>query len=226
MKGLIDFLTSSIGRKLTLSLTGLFLCIFLLGHLLGNLQLLLPDNGEAFNEYAEMMATSPLVYVLEVITFSAFLIHIFQGILISIKNRAARGGNSYHVSKAGENSSTFARNMIYSGSLVLVFMVIHLKGFFSHKVMYWLYLESKPDMYRLVAEAFSDPVYVAIYVVAMLVLAFHLNHAFQSAFQTLGLNHRKYTPFIKKLGIGFSILIPMGFAIIPLFFLFDLKNYL
>ncbi|MCE1188385.1 MAG: succinate dehydrogenase cytochrome b subunit [Ignavibacteria bacterium] len=205
---------SSIGKKLIMALTGLFLCSFLSVHLMGNFQLFKNDGGAAFNHYSEFMSTNPLIRILEIGMVIGFALHIFDGIRLWLLNRSARPVG-YAKNDAAANSTFFSRTMIYSGGIVFVFLAVHLKSFFvEHRV-----LGSELTMYQSVVQAFHDPVYSLFYVAALVLLGFHLNHGFQSAFQTLGMNHKKYTPLIKFLGLMFSILIPLGYATMPLYFL-------
>lgn len=226
MNWFFKFLTSSIGKKLIMSLTGVFLIVFLKVHLLGNLQLLYNDGGEAFNVYGHFMTTNPLIKFTSYGLYFFILLHAIQGILIARKNKMSRGSN-YAVKKPS-GTSFASRNMALLGSLVFVFLVIHMGDFWYamkftdslEMVNYSGVEEPVKNLYKKVALTFEQPWFVVLYVVSMIVLALHLIHGFQSAFQTLGLNHKKYTPFIKIVGILYSILIPLGFAIIPLCFFF------
>ncbi len=220
MSWLTDALKSSLGRKLVMALTGLFLILFLMGHVLGNLLLFKNDGGQAFNEYARFMTTTPAVQVLSYVTYISILLHVVYSILITRINRAARP-IGYAVNKPGANSLWSSRNMGILGTIVLIFLVIHLKSFwyemrFGHipTVNYPGVGEFK-DLYTMVAEAFTQWWYVLLYVVGMFGLGYHLSHGFESAFQTLGLNHKKYTPLMKKIGLGFAIIVPTLFASIP-----------
>ncbi len=218
MKWLVNTLTTSIGRKLVVSITGLFLVTFLIAHLAGNFTLFLPEvagQEHAFDTYAHFMATNPIIKILEIVMFAGFIIHIVQAIMVSRQNRKARP-DRYVKNSASENSSFLARNMIYTGSIVLVFLIIHLKSFFYERITR---MPVEPDfsLYQIVITTFADPLYVSFYVFAMIILALHLHHGFQSGFQTLGLTHKKYTPLIKTLGVILAILIPLGFAIIPVY---------
>ncbi len=215
--------TSSVGKKIIMAVTGLFLCSFLIVHLSGNFLLLKNDNGAAFAQYSEFMKTNPIILIMEVVLFLGFLFHIGDGIRLSIENKKARPVG-YAVNRPGENSSFFSRTMIWSGSIVLIFLVIHLKTFFvDHKVMGWLGHTHEETLFASVVSAFQNPAYTALYVVAMILMGFHLNHGFQSGFQTLGLNHKRYTPLIQKTGTLFAIIVPALFAYIPLYFLFIYK---
>jgi succinate dehydrogenase / fumarate reductase, cytochrome b subunit len=224
MNWFTDFFSSSIGRKVVMALTGLFLILFLVVHLIGNLQLLHNDQGQAFNIYAYTMTHNPFIKVVSYVNYAFIIIHIVWAIILSRKNRAARGAQGYAVSK---NSSTWSsRNMGILGTIILIFLVIHLKGFWYE--MHWGDLNSQTyegetyrDLYAVVNFAYSQPLYVLIYVVSMIFLAFHLYHGFGSAFQTLGLNHVKYNRLIKVVGVAFSIIVPALFALIPIWMYLD-----
>lgn len=227
MSWLTNFFTSSLGRKVIMSLTGIFLITFLVVHLIGNLQLLLHDGGDQFNIYAAFMTTNPLIKTTSYLLYFGILLHAVQGWLIWSKNRAARGSQRYavHVTRATNTNASAAKNMGWLGTIIAVFLVLHLYQF-------WLQMklgtldpvtidgETVKNLYIPVAAAFSNIGYVIFYVVCMIVIAFHLYHGFQSAFQTLGLNHRRWSPLIKLVGTIYSILIPLGFAIIPIYFYF------
>jgi succinate dehydrogenase / fumarate reductase, cytochrome b subunit len=213
----LKFIDSSVGKKLVMALTGLFLYVFLIEHLIANLLLLNNDNGEAYTIYAEVLGSSYNI-PLRIIEFGLFFFlfyHTINGIRLWLSNKKAKG-IPYMVNRASENSSFFSRFMIQSGSAIFIFLVIHLKSFFVH------YRLETPDdtMYQGVVKAFQNPIYSWIYIIAMILLGFHLVHAFQSAFQTLGLRHNKYTPFIKSFGVALSILLCAGFILIPVYFLY------
>lgn len=217
------FITSSIGQKLVMSLTGLFLITFLLIHLVGNLQLLSGDGGQAFNEYAYFMTHNPLIKFTSYGLYAFILLHAIQGIALWRKNRSARGAEGYAVKvnrTAGASKASYRMGAL--GIIILVFILLHMYQF-------WLQMklgntevvayggDPVKDLYTLVAGVYENPLFVAIYVISMLVIAFHLWHGFESAFQTLGLNHRKYTPLIKTVGRVYSVVVPLGFATIPVF---------
>ncbi len=221
-----QFLTSSIGRKLIMSLTGLFLILFLIVHLAGNLQLLIDDGGMAFNLYADMMAKNLFIKVTAWGLYAFIILHAVQGLILASKNRASRQ-NRYAVS-VSDNTSFAARNMALLGLLLLVFIGIHMGDFWyqfkfgNPGTIVYDGLEVK-NVFVRVKESFSNPILVGFYVLSMLGLSFHLWHGFESAFQTLGLQHKKYTPLIKKVGRFYSIVVPTLFAIIPLYFILFLK---
>ncbi|MFN3996923.1 succinate dehydrogenase cytochrome b subunit [Algoriphagus sp.] len=213
-------LSSTLGRKLLMALTGLFLILFLVVHLAGNLQLLLPDNGKSFNLYAESMATNPLIRIVSIGNFAFIILHVIYSILLTQLNKKSRP-IGYVESAASTNSTWSSRNMGILGTIILLFLLVHLKGFyyeikFGEMPMVDIAGVTYKNVFAIVAAAYSNVLYVAFYVLCMGFLAFHLSHGFASAFQTLGLNHVKYSPLIQKVGIGFSILVPVLFALIPI----------
>jgi len=221
MSWITNFLTSSIGKKLIMSLTGLFLIQFLLVHLIGNLQLLVDDGGDKFNLYAQFMTTNPIIKTTSILLYSGILLHIVQGLLIWKQNSGSRE-TRYAVSK-NPNVGFSSKYMGWLGTIILVFLILHLWQFwfkmkFGTIDPVTIEGEKVKDLYTLVAATFKNPLYVIAYVIGMIVVGLHLKHGFQSSFQTLGLNHKKYTPIIKGLGLAYSILVPLGFAIIPIYF--------
>jgi succinate dehydrogenase / fumarate reductase, cytochrome b subunit len=216
----ISLFYSSITKKIILALAGLFLIIFLVIHLVINLLLLLNDGGAAYSEAVKFMTTNPLIKVMEVFLFGGFAIHIILGVIIQIYNWMARPVR-YKV-EGYSHTSFFSKYMIHTGAIIFVFLMVHFFNFYFVKLG-WVAPPAgmeREDFYQMATLLFSNRVYAILYMVLMVFLAFHLNHAFQSAFQTLGLNHSKYTPFIKFIGTLYSIFIPLGFASIPAFYLF------
>ena len=201
-----------------MALTGLFLCLFLVIHLAGNLQLLdsSPEGRLKFNAYAKFMTTFPLIKVVSYLLYFSILFHAFDGILLAMQNRQARP-TRYVKEKPSANRTWYSGQMALLGTLLLVFIVMHMKHFWYE--MHWgglpLDAEGNTDLFAVVAAAFQEPLYVVFYVVAMAVLGFHLLHGFQSAFQSLGLNHPRYTPIIKNVGVFFGVVVPILFALIP-----------
>jgi succinate dehydrogenase / fumarate reductase cytochrome b subunit len=216
---LVDMLTSTLGRKLIMALTGLFLILFLVVHLLGNLQLLKNDGGEAFNRYADFMGHNPLIQTISIGNFFFIVLHIVTSILLTIKNRQARPVQ-YVYSNMGKSSSWASRNMMLLGTIVLIFLVVHLQAFWAKSKFGGLNnttLDGKTirNLYEATQIAFSEAWIVGLYVISMVGLAFHLFHGFKSAFQTLGINHKKYTPLIHHIGIAFAVFVPAAYACIP-----------
>ncbi|HKK89070.1 MAG TPA: succinate dehydrogenase cytochrome b subunit [Saprospiraceae bacterium] len=224
MNWILTFFKSSIGQKLIMSLTGLFLILFLIVHLGGNLQLLKDDGGEAFNIYAYYMTHNPLIKTVSYGLYFFIVLHAIQGIVLWRYNVQARGKQKYAV-KSGSTTSWASRNMGMLGSLILIFIFIHMGDFwFAMKtdqlpmVSYESMDVKVADLYYKVNLSFQQLWIVIFYVIAMIGLAYHLSHGFESAFQSLGINHNKYTPIIKGVGKIYSIVVPLGFAIIPLYY--------
>jgi succinate dehydrogenase / fumarate reductase cytochrome b subunit len=226
MSWLTKFLSSSIGQKVIMALTGLFLMLFLVIHLLGNLQLLKDDGGEAFNTYAYFMTHNPLIKTISYSLYAFILWHAVQGIRLWLGNRAARGNARYAVAHT-RSEERASRNMAWLGIIIFVFLMLHLWQFWLKMKLGVLptvsvaaYDEPVQDLYFVVAAAYENIFYVAFYVICMVVVGLHLWHGFWSSFQTLGLSHRRYTPLIKGIGYAYSIGVPAGFALIPLWMYF------
>ena len=214
MGWILKFANSSIGKKFVMAVTGLSLLLFLVVHLAGNLTLYISE--ETFNGYvAALDIVKPLIRVVEVILALVFIFHIYNGIKLWYENKKANP-IKYKVNASSQNSTLTSRTMIISGSIVFIFLITHLStlwyafNFGSHGADH--------SYYNIVMEWFTYPVYVLFYVIAMVLLGFHLNHGFQSAFQTFGWTHKKYTPAIEKIGTLFAIVMAVGFASIPIFF--------
>ena len=268
-------LKSSIAKKYWMALTGLFLCLFLAGHLAGNLQLLLPNAKLQFNEYALFMTTNPAVKLLSYVTYLSILFHAIDGIVLTIQNKRARPVG-YAKENQASNSGYASRNMAVLGTLILLFIVLHMNAFwakmhFSEMPLQTISIENPStgmsqelyittngsyqpvegteirnkteifnptynlklgegykDLYQITIDFFKDPQYgllfTAFYALSMLVLGFHLWHGFQSSFQSLGLRSPKYYGPIVLAGRAFSIVVPLLFAIIPIYIHFILKT--
>lgn len=205
------YLGSSITKKLVMALAGLFLIIFLLVHLGINL-FLLSDDPSSFNKAAHFMAVNPIVKIFEIVLMGGFLIHILWGVILQIQNWLAR---PIRYKKTAETqTSFFSKYMIYLGVIIFIFLVIHFVNFYFVKL--GLVEGDHENFYGMSHNLFQLPGYIVFYLFSFLILAFHLNHGFQSAFQTLGLNHKTYTPVIKGIGLIYSIIVPLGFCIIPI----------
>jgi len=287
-------LKSSLAKKYWMALTGLFLCLFLAGHLAGNLQLIFSDAAH-FNQYALFMTSNPAVKILSYLTYISILFHAVDGFLLTYQNVKARP-IGYAKNNPSKNSSFSSRNMAVLGTLILVFIVTHMVNFWAvmhfdkNMPLFTQTVESKQgqgpaveiyvgtiqgqyynkeqvqvgestepanpmmpqkqyvlknrteiyyngtdikagdvykDLHKITVAFFKDAktglIATILYVLAMFVLAFHLLHGFQSAFQSLGLNNPKYTPAIKGFGAAFAILVPLLFAAIPVYIHFFLK---
>ena len=221
MNWFTKFLSSSIGQKVVMSLTGIFLMLFLVVHLIGNLQLLKDDGGEAFNTYAYFMTHNPLIKTVSYSLYAFILLHAWQGIALALKNRKARGNVRYAVIYERSSERT-SRNMAWLGVIIFVFLILHLWQFWLKMKLGVLppaevaaYDHPVANLYIPVAEAYSNLFYVIFYVICMIVVGLHLWHGFWSAFQTLGLNHRRYTPIIRAIGMVYSVGMAVGFSAIP-----------
>lgn len=209
------FIHSSVGRKILMAGTGFFLMVFLLVHLSVNLLLFAGEN--AFNQAAHFMATNPIIQVSQYILAAGFIAHIFLGVKLHLQNKAARGSINYAVNRWQVHTPFNARTMIYTGALVLCFLVLHLKNF-----MIPIKIGDTNGLsdYELVTTLFKSPVYTSVYVLAFIVLAIHLSHGFRSAFQSMGIRHKRYTSWIQRLGVIYFWLISLGFSAIALCFFF------
>lgn len=217
---------SSITQKIWMALLGLFLMVFLVVHLGINLCLLRSDGGKWFTDAAHFMGTNYVVKVFELVLFAGFILHVLIGIILQVKNWISRPVR-YRV-----NNKTYtpflSKYMIYTGGIVLIFLIIHFMNFYFIKLGWVrnpllapgeLITDTEPDFYNIAKDLFLNPYYSFLYIILLIILAFHLNHAFQAAFQSLGLDHKKYSPVIRAFGTVYSIVIPLGFIIIPIYFL-------
>jgi len=209
-------LNSSIGKKFVMALTGFFLIVFLKVHLIGNLTLFL--GAEAFNNYvAALDVVKPLIRVIEVILALGFIFHIVTGMRLWRENRISKAGG-YKINTLSKSSSIFSRTMVQTGSIVFIFLILHLStiwyafNFNGHS--------ETSSYFDILVDWLVNPYYSGFYILAVLLLGFHLNHGIQSAFQTFGWNHSKYFSLIQKLGSIFATLMGIGFASIPIYFLF------
>ena len=219
---------SSITKKIIMAILGLFLIVFLLVHLGINLFILpiCENHAEMFTTAAHFMGTNWVVKVFEIILVAAFLVHICYGILLSLQNWIARGKFRYKT-KNKTKTSFMSKYIIYTGLLIFLFLALHFYNFFlikfglvSAPAASNIAMPQEEHFYELAVWFFTnETLFSIIYILAFIVLGIHLNHAFQAAFQTLGLNHSKYTPVIKIVGKIYSIVVPLGFIIIPLYYM-------
>lgn len=216
-----QFFNTSIGKKLLVGATGFFLCAFVIVHLAGNISLLKDDGGEAFNTYAAFMGHNGLIQFLAWGLKVIILLHAIIAIVLTFQNRKARPVK-YAVRPGNKTSSWFSRQMAIMGSILFIFLVVHLSQFWwaMHygdigKVSYGAVAEVG-NLYEVVYFGFAQLWIVVLYVIGMAALSFHLIHGFRSACQTFGLNHKKYNGILNFIGVYFfGILIPVGFAVIP-----------
>lgn len=218
MQWIIKYLTSSIGKKQIMGVSGACLALFILGHMVGNLQLINPDQAVAqahFNAYSQLLTgMKPLIYFVELGLVALFIIHVGLAIRLKIENRKARGPEAYEVN-ARKGHKTFASfTMIWSGIFILGFVIQHLMVLKFGD--YYMYENEKGeiirDMWLTTIDMFASPFWTAFYLISMFVIGMHLFHAISSAFQTMGIAHQKWTPIIDKLGIAYSLIVALGFA--------------
>jgi len=216
---------SSIGRKLIMSLAGLFLITFLVVHLGINLLLIIFESRDYFNIASHFMSSNTVIKVFEIILFGGFILHMVYGVILYIINFIARGQIRYKVTNNSQ-TSFFSKYMIHTAIVITIFLVLHLFDFYINSKFlgdistYYINNEPFHDLGLLVIKRFQIGWAVVIYIAALLGIGFHLQHGFQSAFQTLGINHKFYSPLLKKIGIIYSIFISAGFILIPLYIYF------
>ncbi len=212
---------SSITKKIWMAFLGLFLMIFLVVHLGINLCLLRNDGGAWFTAAAHFMGTNYIVKVFEIVLFAGFIFHILLGIILQVQNWMARPVR-YLVSNK-TYTPFLSKYMIYTGGIVLIFLIIHFMNFYFIKLG-WVSnpnftSEGEPNFFVIAQDLFASPAYSILYIFLFIVLGFHLNQAFQAAWQTLGVNHPQYNSCIGWFGTFYAIVVPLGFIIIPIYFL-------
>lgn len=220
------FLTASIGKKFIMSISGIFLMMFILVHLAINLLLIFDDTGELFNKGAHFMSANPIVKIVEPLLGLGFMVHIFWSFIISYQNWRARPIR-YAKNSTGESSTWASRNMLILGAMVLVFLIIHIINFFwvikfnPHSISEVVIGgKSMEDTYTLVSEVFIHSIpYSIFYIIGGILLGLHLTHGFWSAFQTLGLNNKYWMQRLEWLARIYAVIVAVGFSVIPLYFL-------
>ncbi len=217
MGSIANAFSSSIGKKLIMGLTGLFLISFLVVHCFLNAFVFFDNTGVLFNEGAHFMATNWIIRAMEIVLMLGLLLHIVQGARLTFQNQAARP-EKYAYNNGNANSKWYSRSMGLLGTLLLIFLIVHLSQFWTVSRFTGIPTTDAAgheDLYAVMKITFSNIWFVVLYVLSMISLGYHLLHGFASAFQTLGWNHKKYTPIIKAVGVWFSILIPLIFAAMP-----------
>jgi len=212
---------SSITKKIWMAFLGLFLMIFLVVHLGINLCLLRDDGGAWFTAAAHFMGTNFIVKVFEIVLFAGFIFHVLIGIILQVQNWMARPERYMVTNKT--YTPFLSKYMIYTGGIVLIFLIIHFINFYFIKLGWVsnpnMSPDGEPDFYLIAQKLFAMPGYSILYILLFVVLGFHLNHAFQAAWQTLGVNHPQYNKCIQQFGTFYAIVVPLGFIIIPIYFL-------
>lgn len=224
------FFTSAVGRKLVMALTGLFLISFLLVHvglnscIFYDLPVFDPtDNGSMFNRAAHFMGASFVIRLMEIGLFAFLLLHIVQGYAVEAKNRGSRA-QGYAKDLGNRGSKWYSRSMALLGTLILLFLIMHISHFWvpsriTHNLESAVYRNGSVETHNLflrMYEVFQNPLIVILYLLGVISLAYHLFHGFQSAFRTIGVHNKKYLGLLKSLGYGFTIIICILFALMPI----------
>ncbi len=208
------FLKTSIGKKIVMGITGLFLTTFLIIHVSINACIYFNDGGKTFNAAADFMSHNPVIRILEIGLLAGLLIHMIQALRLTMENKKARP-IAYAKIDGAANSKWYSRSMGVLGSLLLIFFVVHFANFwFPTKVA--VFTNHEHNSFESMKLVFDQWYFVAIYLVGVGALCYHLLHGIQSAFQTLGINHKNYTPAIKSFGVWFSIIVSLLFASMPI----------
>ena len=216
--------TSSIGKKLLMSLAGIFLIVFLLVHMGINLLVIIIEDPMVYNKAAHFMTSNILIKIFEIVLFGGFLLHIIYALILQIQNWIARPSR---YNKANySNTSFFSKFMVHTAGITLVFLVIHMMDFyikakFGHATEVLVDGVAYHDFASEILDKFKMLPFVIFYMAAFIFLGFHLIHGFQSAFKTLGMDNRKYTPVIDALALIYSILVVAGYSIIPVIIYFS-----
>lgn len=229
------FFSSAVGRKLVMALTGIFLILFLLVHAGLNACIFADwvdttDNGEMFNRAAHFMGSTIVTRIMEIILFVGFIAHIVQGYVVEAKNRKRRG-QDYKIELGNRGSTWMSRSMALLGTLIFMFLILHISKFWwSSRVTHDLDPVNygngvqMHDLFLRMYDVFQNPIIVIIYVLSVLFLGFHLWHGFHSAFRSMGVHNKKYLSLLKALGYGYTVIICVLFALMPISMYFNFVN--
>ncbi|WP_281988711.1 succinate dehydrogenase cytochrome b subunit [Aquimarina aggregata] len=208
-------------RKTLVAGTGLFLCVFLIVHLSANCILLLPEDiaRGMYNSYSTTLRENPLIKIVAYLLYLSIILHVVYALLITIRNRKAKP-QKYVMNHANENSTWSSRNMGVLGTLILIFIVIHLVNFWARIKLGFgdavgLDIQGNKDVYEVTYSLFQNIYYVIFYTIISVPLAFHLYHGFKSGFKTLGFYHKKGLKILAKFSLGYALIMGIGFGIIP-----------
>ena len=221
-----ELFTSSVGKKFVMGLTGIFLILFLVVHVGVNACIWAMDGGQMFNNAAHFMGATVVVRILEVGLFAGIFLHLIQGLVLVFQNRKKRS-IGYQVPMGNKGSKWYSRSMGLLGTIILLFLIIHWKQFWIPSrftgVTDVTYDngQSVHDLFSLMKDTFSEPWVVIVYVLGCISLAYHLMHGFQSAFRSLGVRNNRYLLLINGIGVGFSIIVPLAFAMMPISMYFN-----
>lgn len=216
--GSFGLFKSSIGKKILMGVTGLFLISFLVIHCTVNALIFLNDGGKAFSAAGHFMGTNPVIRTMEIVLVIGFLLHIIDGFMLWAKNRSSRP-RKYVAYNGNANSKWYSRSMGILGSLLLLFLIMHTAHFWIPNRSNQFMTGHEIDLYERMKVIFQEWYVVVLYVLGCVALFWHLLHGFKSAFQSLGLNHSKYNPVIQLVGTIFSVVCPLIFALMPIAFI-------
>ncbi|HEY0433602.1 MAG TPA: succinate dehydrogenase cytochrome b subunit [Chitinophagaceae bacterium] len=222
-----EFFTSSVGKKFVMALSGLFLIAFLVVHVTVNACIWAKvfdpgDNGEVFNKAAHWLGQTLVPRILEIGLFIVFIIHIIQGYVLEVQNRQRRGVG-YHVKMGSRGSAWYRKSMGLLGTIIFLFLIVHLADFWVPSRFGGLDSVSYPDtpgkeyhqLYGRMIEVFQNPWIVALYVIGCISLLWHLVHGFESSFRSLGVSNKRYLAMLNATGWIFSVIVCLGFALMP-----------
>lgn len=216
MKFFSFLFNSSLGRKYVMALTGIFLVTFLVVHVSVNACIYFNDGGETFNTVAEFFAHNWLIRAMEIVLFVLLILHVVQGFVLWASNSSKRKIKYGRNAANSANSTWYSRSMGLLGTLLLMFLVLHLAHFWVKSRLTDLITSGESTLFAEMQQVFSIEWVVIVYVLGCISLAYHLLHGFQSAFQSMGINHPVYTPMIRAVGAGFSLIVPLVFASMPI----------
>ncbi|MEM1338518.1 MAG: succinate dehydrogenase cytochrome b subunit [Bacteroidota bacterium] len=213
-------------RKLLIAATGLFLCLFLVVHLSANLILVLPEDMARglYNAYSTTLRESPLIKIVAYALYISIIVHVAYALVITIHNRKAKP-QKYLLNRSNENSTWTSQNMGILGTLILIFIVIHLANFWARIKLglgaeVGLDADGHVDVYEVTYSLFQNVYYVIFYTLLAIPLAYHLHHGFKSAFKTLGFYHKKGLRLVAKASLVYALIMGIGFGIIPIIVFF------
>jgi succinate dehydrogenase / fumarate reductase cytochrome b subunit len=210
--------TSSVGKKLVMGFTGIFLILFLIIHVGLNACIWANDGGKMFNTGAHFMGANVVPRILEIGLFAGLILHIVQGLMLEFSNRSKRG-IAYASDYGNRGSKWYSRSMGILGTLILLFLILHMSDFwFPNRAHQNFVLGEEIDLYAKMKVTFSELWVVIVYVLGCLSLGYHLAHGFQSAFKTMGVHNKRYHQMLTSIGYCFSVIITLAFAMMPLSF--------
>ena len=207
-----------------MGIAGLVWTLLVFGHMLGNLTLFI--SPQAYNSYGHaIVSNKPLLYGTEAALILSILVHVFLGIWVSLQNKKATPGKYAVAANSQKKASWASKTMVWQGSIILVFIILHLCTF-KYGTEHWVIYDGVEmrDLHKLIVEVFANPEYVIGYVISLVLLGFHLSHGFGSAFQSLGFNHPRYTPAIKTMSWVYGVVVALGFIAQPVYVYFVYKG--